>query len=547
MAEIVLPEKIDVRAALLQFEKDRCEEDLAYFIRKAWHVIEPGAEYLEGWHIKLISMHLQAISAGEEIDGRVYNRLLINVPPGTMKTLLTQVFWPAWEWGPRGRPDLRYLLISHKVDLPIRWAGKMRRLISSEWYQARWPIEFRGDQNAKTNFENSKSGSVMATASNAVTGQRGDRVILDDGMSWDDANSEQIRENTVNWFLGALPTRLNDPVKSAIVVIEQRLHEEDLSGVILDKRLGYDHIRLPMEYDTSFPMMPTMLGVTDPRTEEGELLFEDRFPRHVVDAFKHGMTPYEFAGQMQQTPIPKGGGIIQRAWWQGWEEDHFPELDYILASLDTAYGEKQENDYSAMTVWGVFTLSSKASEVATRALSRFGSSHQIERVYAETAPQVLLMEAWRSRLPFHELVQKTLTTCRKYKVDRLLVEDKAAGLSVVQELRRISSYEEFGIQAITPKGDKWQRLHSVSHLWQEKMVYAPAIPGDEFREWAEMVIREVEVFPKGKHDDLTDTVSMAAKYLRDNGLLTRAPERLQEIEDSKVWHGNSRNAPLYPA
>ena len=125
-----------------------------------------------------------------------------------------------------------------------------------------------------------------------------------------------------------------------------------------------------MEYDTSFPMLPTMLGVTDPRTEEGELLFEERFPRHVVDAFKHGMTPYEFAGQMQQTPIPKGGGIIQRAWWQGWEEDHFPELDYILASLDTAYGEKQENDYSAMTVWGVFTLSSKASEVATRTLSR---------------------------------------------------------------------------------------------------------------------------------------------------------------------------------
>jgi predicted phage terminase large subunit-like protein len=433
-------------------------------------------------------------------------------------------------------------MVSHKIDLPIQNAGKLRRLISSEWYQARWPIEFRDDQNAKTKFENTKTGFVGAVSAGSITGQRGDRIILDDAMSWSDANSEQTRNTTIEWFLGALPTRLNSPVRSSIIVIEQRLHEEDISGTILDRQLGYDHIRLPMEYDESFPMPPTLLGVSDPRSEEGELLFPERFPQHTVDREKHLMSPYELAGQFQQVPIPKGGGIIQRDWWMPWEDENYPELDYILASLDTAYGEKQENDFSAMTVWGVFTVDSKAFNSPTRTLTRYGTEQQIERVYAEGAPHVIMLYAWRARVPFFELVKRTLETCRKYKIDRLLVEGKAAGKSVLQELRRVHASEEFGITEFDPgRSDKWQRLNSVSHLWQEGMIHAPD------KEWAEMVIREVEVFPKGKHDDLTDTVSQAAKYMRDNGLLTRAPERLQQIEDSKVYLGSRANRPLYPA
>ena len=408
-------------------------------------------------------------------------------------------------------PSLRYLLLSHKTDIQIINAGKLRTLLSSEWYQKRWNLQFRSDQNAKTRFENIHTGFVAAVATGSVTGQRGDRVILDDAMSFDDANSEAVRATTVEWFLGALPTRVNDPMKSAIVVIEQRLHEEDISGVILDKQLGYDHIRLPMEYDESFPMPPTMLGMIDSRTDDGELLFEKRFPPIVRQGHQAAVGTIWSRGTVsQQVPIPKGGGIIQRKWWRGWEEGEYPELDYILASLDTAYGEKQENDFSAMTIWGVFTFDARVAHSApTRVLSRYGTEQQIERAYNEGVPKVLLMHAWRERLPFHELVQKVLKSCRKNKVDKILIEDKAAGLSVIQELRRISFAEEFGIHAITPKGDKWMRVNSVSHLWQEGMIWAPAAPGEEFKEWAEMVIREVEVFPKGKHDDLVDTVSMA--------------------------------------
>lgn len=539
MATFILPEKIDVAATLLQLEKDRCHNDLAYFIRKAWHIVEPGVEYVEGWHIKLITMHLQAITDGEEIDDKPYNRLLINVPPGMMKSLLVNVFWPAWEWGPKNKQNMRYLLVSHKIDLPINNAAKLRRLLSSDWYQARWPIQFQGDQNAKTRFENIQTGFIAAVAAGAITGQRGDRIILDDCMSWDDANSEQTRTTRQEWFLGALPTRLNSPVKSAIVVIEQRLHEEDISGIILDRQLGYDHIRLPMEFDESFPMPPTVLGVTDPRTQPGELLFPERFPAHTVEREKRTMSPYEISGQFQQVPVPKGGGIIKDQWWRLWPGEKYPGLDYILAVEDTAYGEKQENDFSAMVVFGVFTESNTAI-APTRAADRYGRlMEQPERVYVEGAPQVILLYAWRARLPFHELVQKTLKTCRDWKVDRLLIEDKAAGMSVIQEMRRVVSSDEFGLQTVTPKGDKWQRLHSVSHIWQEGMVWAPD------KEWAEMVIREVSVFPKGKHDDLVDCCSHGMKFLRDNGLLSRAPERLQEIADSMVYHG-SAPTPLYP-
>jgi len=118
-----LPETIDRAATLRQFEKDRCEDDLSYFIKKAWHIVEPGREYIHGWHIELICQHLKAITDGVEIDERAYNRLLINVPPGMMKSLLVNVFWPAWEWGPKNKPSLRYLLLSHKTDIQIINAG----------------------------------------------------------------------------------------------------------------------------------------------------------------------------------------------------------------------------------------------------------------------------------------------------------------------------------------------------------------------------------------------------------------------------------------
>jgi predicted phage terminase large subunit-like protein len=532
---------IDIDEQLLDISRAECEESLAEFIRQAWHVIEPGSEYIHGWHVDFVCEHLEAITYGVEIDGRPYNRLLANVPPGTMKSLILNVFWPSWEWGPQNMPHMRYVCAAHKVEnLSARDSRRMRQLITSDWYQKRWGdrVSLAKDQNEKLNFHNNVGGFRIATAITSLTGIRGDRVLIDDPHSVDSASSEAQRETEVTTFLEAIPTRLNDPIKSAIVVIMQRLHEEDVSGVILDKKLGYDHICLPMRYDPLRHCI-TALGIEDPRREDGELLFPARFPEDVVDRDERAMGPYAAAGQFQQQPTPRGGGVIKVDWWQPWEHDSYPPMDLIVASLDTAYTTKQENDPSALTVWGVFTSDTSVAQ-ATRVAGREGLTG-VERVYVEGAPRVMLMGAWTERLELPDLVHKVAESCRRLRVDKLLIESKASGISVSQELRRLYGHEDWAVQLINPGAmDKLARLYSVQHLFSEGMIYAPD------RQWADKVIRQCEVFPKGKHDDLVDTTSQALRHLRELGLLTRSAERMADLSE-QMRHRGAAPDPLYPA
>ena len=522
---------IDGEQTLEAVRKRRCELSLAYYVKQAWEIIEPGQPYVHGWHIDYICAHLEAITNGHVLDdGTPYNRLLVNVPPGTMKSLLIGVFWPSWEWGPKNMPHLRYVCASHSQDLAVRDGLRMRRLVQSEWYQKNWGdrVTLTGDQNQKTKFENTATGFRQAAASGSITGSRGDRVIIDDPLSVDDAASEAVREATNTWFLEAVPTRLNNPKTSSIVVIMQRLHEEDVSGIILEKDLGYDHIMLPMRYDSS-RAMPTALGYEDPREIDGELLFPQRFPVEVVDRDEKAMGPYATAGQFQQTPEPRGGGIIKREWWQLWEHDIYPPMDYVIASLDTAYTEKTENDMSALTVWGIFSSDTIAQP--TKRVARNGTLYDeainVGRSFAEQHPKLVMINAWAERLPLHELVNKVAMTCKKMRVDLLLIEGKASGISVAQELRRLYGGEEFGVQLINPGAqDKMARLYSVQHLFAEGMIYAPD------RAWADRVITQCAQFPRAKHDDLVDTVSQALRHLRTSGLLTRSSEHIQQIEEN---------------
>jgi predicted phage terminase large subunit-like protein len=533
---------IDTSATLLAIQKRKCEMSLAYFIRKAWSVIEPGQPYVHGWHIDYLCAHLEAITAGmENDDGSPYNRLLINIPPGTMKSLTVGVFWPAWEWGPMNMPHMRYVCASHSQDLAIRDGLRMRRLLMSEWYRSLWGdrVVLTGDQNQKTKFENTATGFRQAAAAGSITGARGDRVVIDDPLSVDGANSDAVRDSTNQWFLEAVPTRLNNPKSSAIVVVMQRLHEEDVSGVILEKELGYDHIMLPMRYDPS-RAMPTALGYKDPRREDGELLFPERFPIEVVDRDEKAMGPYATAGQFQQTPEPRGGGIVKREWWQLWDADAYPAMDYVIASVDTAYTEKSENDMSALTVWGIYSVDTVAQ--ITKVQSRSGTLHEysmsLDRTYAEQHPKLMMMMAWQDRLPLHELVKKVAETCSRMRVDLLLIEGKASGLSVAQEIRRLYGSEPWGVQIVNPGSqDKMSRLYSIQHLFAEGLVYAPD------RSWADMVITQCAQFPRAKHDDLVDTVSMALRHLRTANLLSRPTEYLEELDRNRSKP--SKMAPLY--
>lgn len=287
----------------LAIEREACRRSLSTFIRRAWAVLEPGQPYVHGWHIDAMAEHLEAVTAGQ------ITRLLINIPPGTMKSLMTGVLWPAWEWGPRGLAHQRFIGASHEATLATRDNLRMRRLVQSEWFQTLWPLAFTGDQNEKTYFENERTGWRQSCAVKSMTGRRGDRVAWDDPHSVEDAHSKAALAEAERVFSETLPTRLNNPDRSAIVITMQRLHESDISGLILARELGYDHLCLPMEWEA--PRKATSIGFVDPRTEVGELLFPARFPRAVVDRDKKVMGPYAVAGQFQQRPAPPAGEEFQ--------------------------------------------------------------------------------------------------------------------------------------------------------------------------------------------------------------------------------------------
>jgi len=284
-------------------QKELCKRSLSEFIKQAWHVIEPSQPYVHGWHIDAICEHLEAVTNGD------INRLLINIPPGTMKSLAVGVFYPAWEWGPKGLAHARYIGASHNIGFSVRDNLRMRRLVASEWFQERWPTPLTKDQNAKLNFQNDKTGFRQAMAFSGMTGARGDRIIVDDPHTVEGAISDKERENTVRVFEETLPTRLNNPDSSAIIIVMQRLHERDVSGVALEKELGYEHLCLPMEFDPA-RRCKTSIGFSDPRKEDRELLFPARFSREVVERDKKAMGSMAVAGQFDQLPTPRGGGMF---------------------------------------------------------------------------------------------------------------------------------------------------------------------------------------------------------------------------------------------
>lgn len=311
---------------------------------------------------------------------------------------------------------------------------------------------------------------------------------------------------------------------------------------------------LPMEYEPERSFV-TSIGWQDPRKEAGELLWPERFGPTEVRDLKERLKEWGAAGQLQQRPMPKGGGIIKYDWWKTWPPEGeefdkngdpvkpaaFPPCDFVLASLDTAYTENTMNDPSALTIWGVFSGDVVAQDVKV-------DEELTTRIYAETSMRVVLLYAWTGHLELNPLVNHIAKTCGRkgFKVDRLLVEDKAAGHSVVQEIRRLFSSEGFGVQLINPRkmrnnngeSDKLARLFSVSHLFEEGMIYAPD------RKWSTQVMDQCAAFPNGTHDDLVDTVSMALRWLRDNGLLQRGPEITGEVVEDMLH--KPKQGKLYP-
>lgn len=464
-----MPNEIKI-PTLIELEREIASRSFAEFAKMAWPVLEPSTQIKWGWALDAICAHLEAVHRGE------INRLLINVPPGMMKSLLTGVLFPAWEWGPGGKPSLRFLTTAHKETLAVRDNLKCRRLIQSDWYQERWPLKLAGDQNAKTKFENAHTGFRESMSFTSLTGSRGDRVIIDDPLSVDDAFSAPALLAAEQTFLEAVPSRINNE-KSAIIVIMQRLHESDTSGIIVSKNLGYEHLMLPMEFEEA-RRCHTSIGFTDPRKAEGELLFPERFAPKQVEELKKTMGSFAWAGQFQQRPVPRGGGMFQSSWVQYWSHDSLPrKFDKMVMSWDMAFKDSSASDFVVGQVWG------------------------------KAGANFYLLDQIRGRMDFVKTLDNFVALHQKWpKVLRKLVEDKANGPAIIRTLKN----KVPGIVAINPKDSKVARASAITCLFEAKNVYLP--PPDLYP-WVEEYVAELLSFPAGAHDDQIDGTSQALNDL----------------------------------
>jgi predicted phage terminase large subunit-like protein len=521
---------------------------LLSFVRYFWHVLEPGTPFVDGWVLEAICEHLEAVTYGE------ITNLLINVFPGAMKSLLTNVFWPAWEWGAMDLAHLRYVTFSYSSSNTERDNQRFGDLVSSPDYQAMYPhVVIR--QNGMTMVSNRKHGWKLASSvTGSVTGKRGNRAICDDLNNVKESESKAVMDETNRWFRESLSSRLNSMETDAKIVISQRVSEADVSGEILRLQLPYCHLCIPMEYvwqaDDNGEPYTTQIGWVDPRWRpnqedcEGELAWTDRFSERSVQSLKIELGPYATASQLQQTPEARGGGLIKREWWMPAEiymtGRKFPPFDYIVASLDGAYTEEEKNDPSALTIWGVF----QNEHGYNRAMLVHAWSKRLEF----SGPKIDILpneheSTYKLRArPFWGLIEWVADSCNRFKADKLLIESKASGISAAQSLRNAHGRQGWTIQLVEPKGDKMARGMAIVPSFSQEMIYAP--DPEEF-DYAGKVIDECALFPYGTHDDLFDSMTQAIKHLRDTGLIRSDEERRAQELDA-VRHRGAPKKPMYP-
>jgi predicted phage terminase large subunit-like protein len=466
--------------------RSRCST-LIGFVQEAWKILVPDEDLVVGWHMHAICQHLEAVTSGK------INRLLINVPPGSSKSLLVSVFWPAWEWGPCERRSLSYLSTSFKDDPVTRDIRKCRDLIMSDWYKALWP-QVRLTRTGETSFANVDKGTREGSAFNSLTSLRANRLIVDDPHSTKTAESDTERGNTTRQFLEGARNRLNDQRRDAIVVVMQRLHADDLSGVIVAQRLGYVHLMIPMEFDPA-RACETVIGWRDPRTRDGELMDPARFPIDVLDDLKKGGS-YFYSGQYQQRPTAREGGLFKRAWFAGKiiARDHLPtsKLRYVRG-------------------WDFAATVPKAGRTPDWTVGVLMARHGVDYY-------VLGMErAQESAGSVRSLVKARAETDPRGTMIRIPREPGQAGVD--QAERYIEFLAGYRVRDVRPTGDKTVRAEPLSIQAENGHVYLvnSGPPEDGVDAWIATWLDEVCTFPAASHDDIVDASADAFVELAIGG------------------------------
>lgn len=449
------------------------------FVELAWPVLEPTTPFLSNWHLSLIAEYLEAVTAGQ------IQRLVINMPPRYGKSLLTSVLWPVWEW--IQFPSRRWLFVSHSDTLAKKHSLDRRLLIQHEWFRRRFPgIRLTQDQQAKAEFHNTRRGAMIATSmGGSITGKGGDRLVIDDPHSPDQVESDLQRQHAIDRFRISLSTRLDDKAHGAMVLVMQRLHTQDLSGLCLD--LGFEHLCLP----ALAPKRTTILFPVSKKSvvrEAEEPLWVARENRETLDQLRITLGSFGFAGQYQQDPLPRTGGMFPREWWRYYDALPATGRVQFVQSWDLTFKDSDGSDY----VVGL--------------------------VAARVGALVYLLDRFREKANFVATARAIQDMVARYpETSAVLIEDAANGPAIVDSLKG----EIPGLMAVSPEGGKVARAHAVQPWIEAGQVHLPT-PFSESgaprhdRRWVDAFIGQCAAFPKAAHDDDVDALTQLLVWLRQN-------------------------------
>jgi predicted phage terminase large subunit-like protein len=446
-----------------------CRKDLVSFVRKMFYVLNPSATFHMNWHICAIAYVLEQVRLGK------IKRLIITVPPRSLKSIMCSVAFPAFALG--HDPSKRVIVASYNADLAIKHSNDFRTVVNSAQYHAIFPgMGISAMKNTQTEVVTTLNGFRLAISVDGGTpmGRGGDIIIIDDPIAALAALSQKSREHVMDWYFNSLLPRLDDKQNGAIVLVMQRLHEDDLAGVLLRGSDEWTVASLPAiaEDDEEIPIGNGQVHFR----RAGDVLHPEREPREVLDSLRAQLGPEIYSAQYQQRPVPPGGGTIKRAWLRRYDQP--PQSGQVVQSWDVANKQGEKNDFSVCTTWRVH-----------------------EKKY-------YLIDVLRGRFDFPTLRRKVSEQAKLHKPSQILIEDAGFGTALVQEFKTA----DFSVVAIKPEYDKKIRMGIQSAKFENGQVFFP-----KEAPWLRDLEDELFAFPNGRHDDQVDSISQALGHVSLSG------------------------------
>jgi predicted phage terminase large subunit-like protein len=445
-------------------------QDFATFAARCFHDLNPQAELAMSWHLEVIAAKLSAVREGK------IRRLIINLPPRHLKSLMASIAFPAWCLG--HDPSAQILCVSYAQDLSDKLGRDCRSIMMSPWYRQIFPTRLAQHRQAVQEFITTRQGYRLATSNGGVlTGRGADIIVIDDPLKPEEALSQAQRQAANEWYDHTLYSRQNDKQHGAIVIIMQRLHEDDLIGHVLGQE-PWDVVCFPAiaEADEVHAIV-TIWGPRCFRRRLGDALHPDREPLDTLDRIRRTIGEYNFAGQYQQSPAPLGGGLVKAEWFKRYAANQLPEsFERTVQSWDTANKATELSDFSVCTTWGV------------------------------KGKDLFLRGVFRRRLEYPALKRAVREQQSLFSANEVLIEDKASGTQLIQELIADGCH---GVTRYQPECDKIMRLHAQTGMIENGFVHIP-----ETAPWLAEYLHEMTVFPKGKHDDQVDSTAQFHDWLK---------------------------------